>query len=595
VRLSGLLAGILCFAGALFAQTQLQITTASLPGGAVGTTYSQQQLQATGGSTPYNWSVTQGAIPTGLTLSSSGAIDGTPTTAGTFNFTVTVTDNSSIQQTASKALSITISQQLTITTTSLPLGVVGVFYSRSLEAAGLSPVSWSVVSRILPPGLTLASNGSLFGTPSVAGTFDFTVQATGGTPVQTATRDLQIVVNGPLTITTPSTLPDASLSGVYSVTLATTGGLPPYVWTNLGQNLPPGLSLSSGGVLSGTPASLGTFGLTLQVADSFSPTQTAARNFSLSVTTPLTITTPSLPSGFQNLAYSQQLQATGTSPFSWSVSAGTLPEGLTLSTGGLLQGTPVNVGSSSLTVTVTDARGTASSKPFVLVVDPPLSSFSVIGLPATLNPARTQDIGLSLASPHSSPLTGTLVLSFTSKAENPSDDPMTVFSNGSRMAGFTIPANTTSAVFPSNVVLMTGTVAGTVRLTVNIQNGPSDLSAGTVEIVATAPQISSATASRTSGGLEIQITGYAPSRRVTNVEFTFELKVGKKTSTVTLSRNAEADFDTWFRNPASTVYGASFSFVQSFAVQGDTSAVQAVTIRLTNAQGSTSSTRIPLQ
>jgi len=80
------------------------------------------------------------------------------------------------------------------------------------------------------------------------------------------------------------------------------------------------------------------------------------------------------------------------------------------------------------------------------------------------------------------------------------------------------------------------------------------------------------------------------------VEFSFEIKTGKKTTNVVLSRNIEADFDTWFRNPASTAYGAQFSFVQSFAVtQGDAASIQAVTVRLTNAQGSTTSARIPLQ
>jgi len=594
-RLLYVFAVLLFLNAGVFAQGTLQITTTTLPSGTVGQTYPQQTLTLSGGTGPYNWSVLSGSFPPGLTLSSSGIITGTPTSVDTFNFVVGVTDNSPTQQSASKPLAITINPVLTITPMALPLGVVGVFYSKSLEATGPSPVTWSVISKILPPGLQLSSSGTIFGTPAVPGTYDFTIQASGGSPVQTTTRDFQIVINPALTITTAA-LPDATLSGAYSVTLVATGGLAPYVWTNLSQRLPPGLTLSPSGVLSGNPTSLGTFTFTLQVADSFSPTQFATRNFTLSVATPLTITTVTLPNGFQNFAYNQQLQAVGTSPFGWTVSDGTLPEGLTLTPGGLLQGIPTKVGTSTFTITVTDARATATSRTYTLAIDPPLSSFSVKGFPATLSARASQDIALSLASPTPSALAGQLVLTFTSKAENPSDDPMTQFSNGTRTVSFTIPANGTDAVFPSKTTLLIGTVTGTVRLAANITNGPPDLFAGSTEVVATAPQITNVTATRTSGGIEVQITGFSPARRVTNVEFNFEVKTGKKTANVVLSRNVEADFDAWFRNTASTVYGAQFSFVQSFAVsQGDAASIQAVTVRLTNAQGSTSSAKIPLQ
>src|SRR4029079_7457676 len=98
-----------------------------------------------------------------------------------------------------------------------------------------------------------------------------------------------------------------------------------------------------------------TFSFTLQVSDSFNPSQQATRNFTLSVATPLDIITLSLPNGFLNLPYSQQLQASGTTPFGWAVSNGALPEGLTLTSAGLLQGIPTKVGTSNFTITVTDA------------------------------------------------------------------------------------------------------------------------------------------------------------------------------------------------------------------------------------------------
>src|SRR5262245_24258373 len=342
---------------------------------------------------------------------------------------------------------------LVINPTPLPLGQVGVFYTKSLEATGPSPVSWTVISKIPPPGLQLASNGTIFGTPAVAGTYDFTVQATAGNPVQTATKDFQIVIVPALTITTNATLPDAAISGAYSVTLVATGGLSPYVWTNLSQRLPPSLDLSSSGVLSGTPTSLATLQFTPPVANSFNPQQTVRKDFSLSVVTPLAITTLTLPSGFQNLPYNQQLQAVGTAPFGWAVTQGTLPAGLTLSPTGVLQGTPTTVGTSNITITVTDGRATAVSRSYALVIGPPLSSFTVRSLPSTINTRSSQAVSLSLTTPYPIALAGNMVLTFTTKAENPSDDPMTIFSNGTRTASFTIPANSTDAVFTSPVTL----------------------------------------------------------------------------------------------------------------------------------------------
>jgi hypothetical protein len=87
----------------------LAISTSTLDGATPGTSYTQS-LSATGGRPPYSWSVTSGALPSGLTLSSSGTISGTPTSAGTFAFTVQVSDSSTPSpETASAALSITVS------------------------------------------------------------------------------------------------------------------------------------------------------------------------------------------------------------------------------------------------------------------------------------------------------------------------------------------------------------------------------------------------------------------------------------------------------------------------------------------------------
>ena len=175
---------------------------------------------------------------------------------------------------------------------------------------------------------------------------------------------VDVVFNGstgtaPLTITTTS-LAGGTQSVAYSQTLAATGGTQPYSWTLVsGSSLPAGLTLSSGGVISGTPTVQGTTSFTVQVTDASSPVQTTSAALSIAITgtAPLTITTTSLAGGTQSVAYSQTLAATGgTQPYSWTlVSGSSLPAGLTLSSGGVISGTPTVQGTTSFTVQVTDA------------------------------------------------------------------------------------------------------------------------------------------------------------------------------------------------------------------------------------------------
>jgi hypothetical protein len=437
-----------------------------------------------------------------------------------------------------------LSAQILPPPTTLPLGVAGTFYSFQIQTGGTILTNWFVVSGNLPPGLTLTSAGLLVGTPAAAGVYPFTAQAaTVSTTPQTVTQAFTITINRALNIVTPVVLPPAILGSPYSVSLQISGGVPPYTWTNLGGLLPAGISLSSDGILKGTPTGLGSFTLNLQASDSFTPSNQVSRNFSLAVTNPLAITTLSLPNGIQNMAYKQQLQsAGGLAPYTWLVTSGTVPAGLTLTTDGVLQGTPTVTGAQSLTVTLTDSLEMTVSRTFSLTIDPPISAPTVPSLPGLLQPRDVIGVQLSLSQPHPSPLSGQLSLSFTSSAEVPVDDPMTQFSTGSRVAHFTIPANSTAAVFDSAIKLLTGTVAGTVSLSVSFDSGPSNILAASATIAASGPQITNVAAVRTSSGLNLQITGYSPSRRVTSAEFDFTVKSGSTTQLVILQSNVDPAF-----------------------------------------------------
>ena len=195
----------------------ISIVTTSLPQGVLGVLYNAS-ISANGGIPPLTWSLVQGTLPPGLTLTTItttsgtppvtttiGQISGTPTVQGTTNFTVEVQDSAIPKQTATQALSITINAPtpLSITTPSLPGGTTAVPYSEAIQATGgVAPLSWSVISGLLAPGLSLnASSGTLSGTPSREGSSTFTVQVTDSelTP-QTATKTytLPIAANGNL-------------------------------------------------------------------------------------------------------------------------------------------------------------------------------------------------------------------------------------------------------------------------------------------------------------------------------------------------------------------------------------------------------------
>jgi len=156
----------------------MAITTTSLPTPVIGVAYNQT-VATSGGTAPVTFAVTTGALPAGLSLNAAtGAITGTPTTAGAYSFTITATDANSL--TDDQSYSGTIGAGVTITTTSLPTPVIGVAYNQTVATSGgTAPVTFAVTTGALPAGLSLnAATGAITGTPTTAGAYSFTITAT---------------------------------------------------------------------------------------------------------------------------------------------------------------------------------------------------------------------------------------------------------------------------------------------------------------------------------------------------------------------------------------------------------------------------------
>jgi Putative Ig domain len=347
------------------------IAQTSLANGRVNAPYSQM-LSASGGVTPYTWAVASGALPAGLTLNpTTGLLSGTPTQTTSMDLlTIRVSDSSSVPQSAVATLTLTVvaAANITITPTSLPNGQVGVAYSQMLTAAGgTAPYTWALTSGTLPAGLTFS--GSTTGILTISGTPTAAVNATpltfkvtdSSNPVLTqTTAGLTLTIAPATLVITTTALPKGQVGVPYTATLAATGGATPYSWSVTSGTLPAGLAINAAtGAITGTPtAAVNATPLTFTITDAEVPSKAKAVNLTLTVFPALTITTISLSNAQVNVPYSATLAATGgVAPYTWSLTAGTLPAGLTLNAAtGAITGTPTAaVNATPLTFKVSDS------------------------------------------------------------------------------------------------------------------------------------------------------------------------------------------------------------------------------------------------
>ncbi len=349
----------------------LSVTCQAVNTGDVGVPFNSGPMTVTGGTPPYVFSIGSGTLPAGLTLNTStGAVTGTPTAAG--SFTIKVTDSLGATGTG---CTITINPALSVTCSATNTGEVGVAFNSGpiTVTGGTPPYTFSIGSGTLPAGLTLnTTNGAVTGTPTAAGTFTIKVTDSLGATGTGCT----ITINPVLSVTCSQTNTGDVGVPFNSGPITVTGGVPPYVFSIGSGTLPAGLTLNtSTGAVTGTPTAPGTF--TIKVTDALGAT---GGNCSITINGPLQVSCSSTTSGTVGQSFnSGPITVTGgIPPYVFFIASGSLPAGLSLNTStGAVTGTPTATG--SFTIGVKDSDGSIASTTCAIT----------IGLPACL----TADLG----------------------------------------------------------------------------------------------------------------------------------------------------------------------------------------------------------
>ena len=325
-----------------------------------------QSLGATGGVDPYVWWVDDGELPPGLSLTASGVLAGTPLDAGTFSFTVMVGDVDNTTATLEHTMKI--NESVTVTSNDPEPWTVerGVTFYLHAEG-GTGSLAWSKISGSLPAGIELSSEGVLSGAPEEAGTYSIVVQAEDSLHA-TGERPIVWVINstpqiGKLTRTS------WTVQRFLSATIGVEGGTAPYSWTFEGDGggepgddasgLPAGVVFKSLGEmveLAGTPTESGTFLFVARVEDACGVE--VSGEFEIAINRWPIFGTETLPMAVQGVGYDFQFDVDyGTSPTTFRILDGDLPEGLSLESNGSISGAPEETGNFGITVVAEDAAG----------------------------------------------------------------------------------------------------------------------------------------------------------------------------------------------------------------------------------------------
>jgi hypothetical protein len=317
---------------------------------------------------PYSFTATD--LPAGLTMSSTGTISGTPTVNGTFNYTVTIKDAAG--NTGTFKCSVTVNPPPSASCVAITAVQGTAITPVTLTGTGGTGGPYTFTATGLPAGLSMSSNGTISGTPTVSGTFSYTVTIKDAAG-DTGTFKCSVTVTPPVDIECGTCgNVKATVGTPYSATLVATGGKAPYTYAIVTGSLPPGLTLNpSTGLISGTPTTAGTYTFTSKVTDSAGNTDTVTCTL-LVVSPPINLNCGPCSAGkaYVGTPYSATMAVSGAkAPYTFSILSGSLPPGLTLNTTtGLISGTPSKAGTYSFTAKVVDSNGSSDTDNCTIIV-----------------------------------------------------------------------------------------------------------------------------------------------------------------------------------------------------------------------------------
>jgi hypothetical protein len=365
--------------------------TVSNPGtqtGTVGTAISGLQISATDSASGQTLTYSASNLPPGLSISSSGLITGTPTTAGTSQVTVKATDSTGAS--GSQTFTWTISSAstantVTVTSPGNQTGTVGTPIS-SLQISATDSASGQTLTYTasgLPAGLSISSSGLISGTPTTTGTNTVEVTATdttGASGSQTFTWTISPSAADTVTVTNPGNQ-TGTVGTAASVQISATDSDSSQTLTYTATGLPAGLSISSTGLISGTPTTAGTNSVTVTATDTSGASGSTSFTWTISAASStsgnkITVTNPGAQASIAGTAITNlQISATDSdSSQTLTYTATGLPPGLSISSSGLISGTPSVPGLGRVLVTATDTTGASGTAFFIWAVGPPAGS-----------------------------------------------------------------------------------------------------------------------------------------------------------------------------------------------------------------------------
>ena len=361
-------------------RAELGILTTMLPLATLGVPY-DVRLAAVGGAGALTWSVSGGALPTGITIDgAAGRLAGTPTVEGRYEVQLTVDDGG---LSASRDFLIVVSGPtigLNVVTRALPPAWIGRPYRYRMTAlGGVQPYSWTAIG-MLPQGVTLTSDGELAGTPNLAANGVIEFQVTDSTGASDSRRIAVRVIGADDAVRfSTDVLRDGAVGQMYDEQLHALFGVSPYTYSVAGGELPAGLSLAADTII-GVPSSVGEFTFSMRVTDARGDFDVNSFVVRINADEKLRFVTNGLPAATLGKPYLDEagqavtlkaISPGGNATIRYAVVAGALPDGMTLEQGGLLMGTPTKAGVFDLMIEARDAQEQSDLAAFgLLVMDP---------------------------------------------------------------------------------------------------------------------------------------------------------------------------------------------------------------------------------